>query len=441
MHNRTGKMIPKASADLDISSGERKTIGPALAHESQPPLQSSDVLQNQHQSYRSDSSYHQRVKPDLATQQSSPPHAPQPKFSARSPFPSPTMRKKVINIANLKLRTASLIDTQRPVVQQPKDASHYNDSDPTRPLLFQGVSDDFKKRISDNTTRNSFVGRWEGSSRPPLDESEDDEIDHVLSAGTDSPQSSGSFEFDISPMTPLPLSYNFASMTLNGPPLDSHHNPPSVTITHSHSMESQKPPRPPSIHVGGGGDWAPSKHFDRRESNASTMSHSSGAVELFGSFVGSYEESILSGRMSTLPSKPIPFIAEIGVVGFGKCKSGLKCPPHLCIDFAAFFYEWAEVDGVSPYVGFIELDDGRFVEGPIVNRRSSSEVALSRAAEDLNITSRISNPHVSVDSAVPESKKLTAYRLPLKGQLQIVRNHSLQRVEGNETDIPFRCLK
>ena len=37
------------------------------------------------------------------------------------------------------------------------------------------------------------------------------------------------------------------------------------------------------------------------------------------SMVGSFEESILRGRMSTPPSKPLDFVAQIGVLGKGSC--------------------------------------------------------------------------------------------------------------------------
>ena len=37
--------------------------------------------------------------------------------------------------------------------------------------------------------------------------------------------------------------------------------------------------------------------------------------------VGSYEQSILRGRMSTTPSRPLDFVAQIGVLGKGKCKA------------------------------------------------------------------------------------------------------------------------
>ena len=61
---------------------------------------------------------------------------------------------------------------------------------------------------------------------------------------------------------------------------------------------------------------------------------------LHASMVGSYEESILRGRMSTTPSKPLDFLAQIGVLGLGKCKSSLKCPAHVTIPFPAVFYSY-----------------------------------------------------------------------------------------------------
>lgn len=70
-----------------------------------------------------------------------------------------------------------------------------------------------------------------------------------------------------------------------------------------------------------------------------------------GSFVGSYEESLLTGRLSQTPSRPLDFTASIGVLGTGKCKSSLRCPPHLVVDFPAFFYS-----DISPYVGQIDLE-------------------------------------------------------------------------------------
>ncbi|OAA56619.1 hypothetical protein SPI_07626 [Niveomyces insectorum RCEF 264] len=85
------------------------------------------------------------------------------------------------------------------------------------------------------------------------------------------------------------------------------------------------------------------------------------------SMVGSYEESILRGRMSTTPSKPLDFLAQIGVLGLGaKCKSSLRCPPHVTLPFSAVFYSYATTsygrskadDGPSPYVGMVDLENG-----------------------------------------------------------------------------------
>ncbi|KAJ3253179.1 hypothetical protein HK103_000820 [Boothiomyces macroporosus] len=79
-------------------------------------------------------------------------------------------------------------------------------------------------------------------------------------------------------------------------------------------------------------------------------------TEMNGSFIGSYEESILIGRLSTSPSKPIQFVADIGVLAMGKCKPSLKCPPHAVINFPAFFYDIQD-NFATPYVGNIELKD------------------------------------------------------------------------------------
>ncbi|KAI8885633.1 hypothetical protein K501DRAFT_284197 [Backusella circina FSU 941] len=92
---------------------------------------------------------------------------------------------------------------------------------------------------------------------------------------------------------------------------------------------------------------------------ASSQRRNSFSAELLGhkSLVGSYEESLLSGRMSSMPSKPITFHCQLGVLGRGSdCKSSLKCPPHWSIVFPAMFYE-LQSDEPIPYVGTIDLQD------------------------------------------------------------------------------------
>lgn len=92
--------------------------------------------------------------------------------------------------------------------------------------------------------------------------------------------------------------------------------------------------------------------------------------------------------MSTTPSKPLNFVAQIGVLGLGKCKASLRCPTHVTIPFPAYFYSVGDYDSPSPYVGQIDLDTTLSAE-----KSKSSKVP----------------PGVG-----------GAYRIPQRGQLQIV---------------------
>ncbi|KUL88631.1 hypothetical protein ZTR_05090 [Talaromyces verruculosus] len=149
------------------------------------------------------------------------------------------------------------------------------------------------------------------------------------------------------------------------------------------------------------------------------------------SMVGSYEESILRGRMSTTPSQPLDFTAQIGVLGRGKCKPNLRCPPHITVPFPAVFYSYPTSgpgrtisdDSPSPYVGLIELQNAQ-------PRDSLSEKKRSRVQYD---NSGSSTPIPSPDcgerqrrekrSTRSEAAKAPpggSYRIPQRGQLQIV---------------------
>ncbi|KAF8925085.1 hypothetical protein BGZ58_001154 [Dissophora ornata] len=80
-------------------------------------------------------------------------------------------------------------------------------------------------------------------------------------------------------------------------------------------------------------------YLRRSSLNPSSLPHG----DLFGSLVGSYEESILSGRMSTLPSKPLIFTAQIGVLAnqdYKDCPPKLRCPKHVQLEFPAVFYDY-----------------------------------------------------------------------------------------------------
>ncbi|KAI0838917.1 hypothetical protein F5Y06DRAFT_266948 [Hypoxylon sp. FL0890] len=159
------------------------------------------------------------------------------------------------------------------------------------------------------------------------------------------------------------------------------------------------------------------------------------------SMVGSYEESILRGRMSTTPSKPLDFLAQIGVLGLGKCKSNLRCPPHVTLPFPAVFYSYASSshgrskveDGPSPYVGQIDLENGLpNQEEDARSKRKMQTRALERmvAEED-----GMEKNHCPVDPSERESRRTPrpkrrsgsprappggSYRIPEKGQIQII---------------------
>ena len=158
--------------------------------------------------------------------------------------------------------------------------------------------------------------------------------------------------------------------------------------------------------------------------------------------VGSYEESILRGRMSTTPSKPLDFVAQIGVLGLGKCKSSLRCPAHVTIPFPAVFYSYETTshgrtgkseDGPSPYVGQIDIEN---------NLPNPDEARDNRRKRHISNIGRIQTDDLNMDD-IPGSNQLSereirraekqkrrstsprappggSYRIPEKGQLQII---------------------
>lgn len=161
------------------------------------------------------------------------------------------------------------------------------------------------------------------------------------------------------------------------------------------------------------------------------------------SMVGSYEESILRGRMSTTPSKPLDFMAQIGVLGLGNCKPSLKCPAHVTLPFPAVFYSYANTphgrstsdDGPSPYVGQVDLENGLpNAEDSRVRQKSrqrASSIARSRQSSigpDTEMTGVGTAPSHARDVAKHRRRRATSpkappggsYRIPEKGQIQII---------------------
>lgn len=155
------------------------------------------------------------------------------------------------------------------------------------------------------------------------------------------------------------------------------------------------------------------------------------------SMVGSYEESILRGRMSTTPSKPLDFVAQIGVLGLGRCKASLKCPPHVTLPFPAVFYSYATSsshgrtlteDGPSPYVGQIDLENGLPHSGEEHRARRKMNTRNERRIAEADINEDMPDRHdhdvrraaKKRRSGSPRAPPGGSYRIPEKGQIQIV---------------------
>jgi hypothetical protein len=161
--------------------------------------------------------------------------------------------------------------------------------------------------------------------------------------------------------------------------------------------------------------------------------------------VGSYEESILRGRMSTTPSKPLNFVAQIGVLGKGDCSSKLRCPPHAHIPFPAVFYSYGSADGQgwqsdqpSPYVGLVDLENNLPSAEPAPEKRrqrledrlqlplsnEGSRASSKTRAEDGGSTETHATRRIRQKqkrrSGSPKAPPGGSYRIPRQGQLQIV---------------------
>lgn len=154
--------------------------------------------------------------------------------------------------------------------------------------------------------------------------------------------------------------------------------------------------------------------------------------------VGSYEESILRGRMSTTPSKPLNFVAQIGVLGKGDCKSNLRCPPHVTVPFPAVFYSYGSnskaTDQPSPYVGLVDLENHLPSAEPSpenrrqklhrsINEEHSRSSSLVRGEDGSASDAKARRRHRQKQnrrSGSPKAPPGGSYRIPQQGQLQII---------------------
>lgn len=170
----------------------------------------------------------------------------------------------------------------------------------------------------------------------------------------------------------------------------------------------------------------------RRPSLASELSSKPHAP-----MVGSYEESILRGRMSMNPSKPLDFTAQIGVLGKGKCRGHLKCPPHVTVPFPAVFYSYPTSgtgrsiadDSPSPYVGQIDLENSLPRDESFRRRRRHR--SPTKILEDLipdeagpsrinDVDARRRREKRNRRAESPKCPPGGCYRIPQQGQLQII---------------------
>ena len=233
---------------------------------------------------------------------------------------------------------------------------------------------------------------------------------HTLSPGTlhNIHSSTG----DQAPATPMadrhPLTYRRESSFSYG-----HHQRKSLTS--NWSLQASSSPQTP-------GHLRPRRTSFSSEASPRQHAH----------MVGSYEESILRGWMSTAPSKPLDFTAQIGVLGKGNCKP--KCPAHVTIPFPAVFYSWSAGNGnssinddPSPYVGHIDLQHSlpppgseqlaplkADLKGSSLTNQSRSE--NDSAAANFTSTRLKKRRRPSPASAPPRG----SYRIPEQGQLQII---------------------
>lgn len=331
-----------------------------------------------------------------------------------------------------------------------------------------------RQSLNNNNNRSSS-GPWASTSPPRDFQSPYQDYDELSSYRSHlryassplflSPSISSSFAYQppTSPLVqsesndesgvPSPLaSVGFSNR--NGPrrhTLFTSNSPPQVSSSHRSPFLAPHPPSPrrpcpyqahqprrslvapPTFHQGGSSPQNPAFMRSRRLSAGSDSS----PIQQHASMVGSYEESILRGRMSTTPSKPLDFLAQIGVLGMGKCKSSLKCPAHVTLPFPAVYYSYGTTshgrsqtdDGPSPYVGQIDLENG--LPNPCEESRSRRK-ALSRYADkvvvdaDASMQGQPSDRECSRASLPKRSSGSTrappggSYRIPEKGQIQIV---------------------
>ncbi|CAG8907885.1 unnamed protein product [Penicillium egyptiacum] len=275
---------------------------------------------------------------------------------------------------------------------------------PTSPLVYQANNTDldFSSRVDHVDVSESLERKSRRRTLPP--------------------ETFGNLQFSL-PSNQIP---NLGSPSPSGRQQDvfNQNSLPRRSLTSAYSLQLAPSP---------GGQIPPSRV--RRPSFVSDISSNPHAP-----MVGSYEESILRGRMSMNPSKPLDFTAQIGVLGKGQCKGHLKCPPHVTVPFPVVFYSYPTSgfgrsisdDNPSPYVGQIDLENSLPKENPNPTRRRRRHPSSTETREDTPATGGANEtPACGAESRGRREKKNRtsespkcppggSYRIPQQGQLQII---------------------
>ncbi|KAK3048541.1 hypothetical protein LTS18_012923, partial [Coniosporium uncinatum] len=140
------------------------------------------------------------------------------------------------------------------------------------------------------------------------------------------------------------------------------------------------------------------------------------------------------------PSRPLNFLAQIGVLGKGNCKASLRCPAHVTIPFPAVFYSYGTGNGKvsdsqpSPYVGHIDIEnilkpseddsDGKRRRRYATPEEANHDFEIHNGNDELteshNKALRRKREKLKKRSQSPKSPFGGSYRIPQIGQLQIV---------------------
>lgn len=183
----------------------------------------------------------------------------------------------------------------------------------------------------------------------------------------------------------------------------------------------------------GSADYDPAKAVFGRSRRTSSGARSS--------MVGSFEESILLGRMSSSPSVPLDFTAQIGVLGLGECKSSLKCPPHITVPFPAVFYSYGSTSAKSqpsPYVGMVDLHNRTvFEQAKRKSRTTQAPPGAYRLPPIGQLQVVVKNPHKTAVKLFLVPYDVASMQ---PGQKTFIRQRSVLS-EGPAVDMPFSALQ